>query len=211
MLAKRLGKNLDVKTIHLGKPPMSWLTALPRMTVPAMRKIAPGERLREYEKPERRSERRYSTLFVIGKLLVAFDRQRLLARSMRAIASGTIIISDRCPTTNSTGLDGSAFDDLAVSRARSSFQRWLMEQERAIYRRLPKPRLVLRLGAPLEMALERDRSRCKAGGPDPIAVERRWRLESEARYDRSIVCPIDTAGDVEDCLRAAVACVWKAL
>jgi hypothetical protein len=86
-----------------------------------------------------------------------------------------------------------------------------MEQERAVYRRLPKPWLVIRLGAPLETALLRDRARCKPGGPDPLAVERRWKLESNAKYDGSIVCPINTEGDVEDCLRAAVACVWRAV
>jgi thymidylate kinase len=211
LLAKGLGKNLDVKTIHLGKPPATWLSWLPRMFVPAMRKALPIERLREYEKPERRLERRYSYLFVVGKLLVAFDRQRLLNRSMRAVSSGTIVISDRCPTTNSTGLDGSAFDDIAVSRARSPLQRWLMERERSIYRRLPKPRVVLRLGAPLTTALERDRSRCKPGGADPIAVKRRWKLESEAEYDGSINCLIDTDGDVHESLRAAFRCVWDAV
>ena len=211
LLAKGLGKNLDVRTIHLGKPPATWLSFGPRLLLPAMRKAMPRERLREYEKPERRVERRYSNLFVIGKLLVAYDRQRLLMRCMRAVSSGTIVISDRCPTTNSTGLDGSAFDDVAVSRARSPFQRWLMERERAIYRRLPRPRIVLRLGAQLDTALERDRSRRKPGGADPIAVKRRWKLESEAEYAGSIVCPVDTDGDVQDSLRAAFAGVWKAL
>ena len=211
LLAKGLGKNLDVRTIHLGKPPATWLSFVPRLLLPAMRKAMPFERLREYEKPERRVARRYSNLFVIGKLLVAYDRQRLLMRSMRAVSSGTIVISDRCPTTNSTGLDGSAFDDLAVSRARSPFQRWLMERERSIYRRLPRPRIVLRLGASLDTALERDRSRRKPGGADPIAVKRRWKLESEAEYAGSIVCPVNTDADVEESLRAAFACVWKSV
>jgi hypothetical protein len=211
LLAKGLGKNLDVQTIHLGKPPATWLSFGPRLLLPAMRKALPRERLREYEKPERRTERRYSNLFVIGKLLVAHDRERLLMRTMRAVASGTIVISDRCPTTNSTGLDGSAFDDAAVSRARSPFQRWLMERERAISRRLPRPRIVLRLGAPLDKALERDRSRCKPGGADPMAVKRRWKLESEAEYAGSIECNVNTDADVQESLRAAFASVWKSV
>jgi thymidylate kinase len=211
LLAKRLGKNLDVTTIHLGKPPATWLSVLPRLALPVMRKAAPNERLREYQKPERRAERRYSTLFVIGKLLVAFDRRHLLTRTMRAAASGTIVISDRCPATNATGLDGSAFDDLAVAHERSPFKRRLMAWERDIYRRLPKPRLVLKLNAPIETALKRDLTRGKAGGPDAMAVQRRWALESGAEYAKSIVCPIDTDGDVDETLLAAIACVWRSV
>lgn len=211
LLAKRLGKSLDVKTIHLGKPPRTWLSFVPRLFVPIARKMLPDERLGEYLSTERRGERRYSILYVIAKLLVAFDRQRLLSRTMRSMSSGTIVISDRCPASNATGLDGSAFDDLAVERARSRLQRWLMERERSIYRRLPKPRLVIKLRAPLETALKRDRTRRKPGGPDPIAIQRRWALESEAEFAPSTVCPVDTDGDVEETLRAAVACVWQSV
>lgn len=211
LLSDRLGKNLDVEMIHLGKPPPTWLSFLPRMFLPAMRRAVPIEHLSEYEEPERRAKRRYSNVFVIGKLLVAFDRQRLLRRAMRAVASGTIVVSDRCPTTNSTGLDGSAFDDQAVKLARSRLQCWMMNHERAIYQRLPTPRIVLKLGAPLETALFRDSSRSKPGGPDPLAVQRRWKLESEAEYARSVVFPIDTESDVDSSLRAALACVWKSI
>jgi thymidylate kinase len=211
LLAKRLGKNLDVMTIHLGKPPATWLSAVPRMFVPAIRTLRPDERHSAYEKPERRAERRYSTMFVLGKLLLALDRRSLLARYVRAMSSGTIVISDRCPATSATGLDGSAFDDLAVTRARGKVQRWLMEQERAVYRSLPTPRLVLKLSISMATALERDRARRKPGGPDPLAVERRWQLESDAEFARSTVCAVNTDGDLEQTLRAVVAQVWPRL
>lgn len=211
LVAERLGKNLDVRTIHLGKPPASWLSFLPRLFVPAVRKALPDERLSEYEKPERRAKRRYSTFFIVCKLLVAYDRRRLLTRSMRAMSSGTIVISDRCPATNATGLDGSAFDDLSITQARSFFQRRLMEWERSIYRRLPKPRLVLKLSVPIATALKRDFARGKPGGPDPSAVRRRWALESEAEFAKSIVSPIDTDGDLEETVRTAVTRVWQSI
>lgn len=211
LIAKRLGKNLDVTTIHLGKPPATWLSFLPRLIVPAIRKTMPRERMREYVKPERRAERRYSMLYVIGKLLVAFDRRRLLMRTMRAVAFGTIVVSDRCPATNATGLDGSAFDELAIARERSPLKRWMMERERTVYRRLPAPRLVLKLNASIETALKRDLARCKPGGPDPIAIQHRWALESGAEFANSTVCPVDTDGDVEETLRAALDQVWASL
>ena len=86
-----------------------------------------------------------------------------------------------------------------------------MERERAIYRGLPTPRLVLKLNAPIETALQRDVTRCKAGGPDPIAVQRRWALESGAEYAKSIVRPIDTDGDIDETLLSAMACVWQSV
>ena len=211
LLAKRLGTKLDVKQIHFGKPPATWLTFLPRLLVAAARKALPKEHPDEDEKPERQIERPYSTLFIISKLLVAVDRQRLLTRSMRTMSSGTILISDRCHVTNFTGMDGSAFDDLAITRARSPFQRRLMERERAIYRCLPRPRLVLKLSVPLETALKRDLDRCKPGGPNPGAVQCRWTRESGSEFAKSTVCPINTDGDIEETLRAVAARVWQSI
>ena len=211
LLAKRLGTKLDVKLFHFGKPPATLLSFLPRRIIPAARRALPSERPSEPEAPERWAERRYSTLFLISKLLVAFDRQRLLIRNMRAMSAGAIVISDRCHVTNATGMDGSAFDDLALSRARSPFQRWLMERERAIYRSLPRPRLVLKLSVPLETALKRDLARGKRGGPDPSAIQRRWNRESGSEFAKSTICVIDADGDLEDTLRAITTRVWQAI
>lgn len=208
LLAKRLGTKLDVKQIHFGKPSSTWLTFLPRLLVAAARKALPKE---HPDEEERQIERPYSTLFIISKLLVAVDRQELLIRSMRTMSSGTILISDRCHVTNATGMDGSAFDDLAITRARFPFQRRLMEWEREIYRCLPRPKLVLKLSVPLETALKRDLERCKPGGPDPIAVQRRWTRESGSEFAKSTVCLIDADRGVEETLRAVAARVWQSI
>jgi hypothetical protein len=130
---------------------------------------------------------------------------------MQAMSSGTILISDRSHVTNGTGMDGSAFDDRAIASARSPFQRWLMRRERAIYRCLPRPRLVLKLSVPLETALKRDLARNKPGGPDPAAVQRRWALESGSEFAKSIVHPISTDGNVEESLRLVAARVWQSV
>lgn len=207
LVARRLGSKLDVQRIHFGKPPRTWRTFLPAIVVAAARKV-----LRHASRgPARSDTQSHSTLFVISKLLVADDRRRLLARALRAVASGTILISDRCHVTNGTGMDGSAFDDRAVACARSPLQRWLMEQERAIYRSLPRPRLVIQLSVPLETALQRDRDRRKRGGPDPAAVQRRWSREKGSEFAGSTLCRVDTAGTLEDSMKEVAAQVWQAL
>lgn len=208
LLAKRLSAKLDIMRVHYGKPPATWLSFVPRMIASAVRKAPADESASDQG---RRAERRYSTKFIISKLLVGYDRQRLLKRITREVSSGTIVISDRCPVTNATGMDGSAFDDLALTRARSPLQRWLMERERAIYRCLPRPRLVVKLSVPIETALKRDLARSKPEGPLPNAIKRRWALESESEFARSTVCEFDTDGELDDTFRAVAARVWEAV
>jgi thymidylate kinase len=206
-----LGKQLDVKLIHVGKPPATILSFVPRIFVAPARRALPAERLSEYEKPERRAERRYSFLYVFRKYLVAHDRRHLLTRAMRAATAGTIVISDRCPGTNFTGVDGSAFDDAAVERASSRLQRWLMQNERQIYATLPKPRLVVKLTADVATAIRRDSQRKKKGGPDSGTIRRRWSLETVAEFEGSIVAVIDASGALDDTLRQCVREAWAVL
>ena len=78
-LATRLGLHLDVLRIHAGKPPATALTLLPRLLVPAARLLFSKERAGEYEKPERRREKRYSLLYILRMTLLAYDRRKLLA------------------------------------------------------------------------------------------------------------------------------------
>jgi thymidylate kinase len=111
----------------------------------------------------------------------------------------------------SAGMDGSAFDDLAITRARSPFQRWLMERERAVYRCLPRPRLVVKLSVPIETALKRDLARSKPEGPLPNAIKRRWSLESGSEFAKSTVCLVDTDRDLEETFRAVAARVWQSV
>lgn len=211
LVGKALGRHLDVLVVHAGRPPLTVLSAAARLILfPAARAI-PSLSLKEREDPLRRDERRYSTVYVIHKLLVARDRRRLLTRVSRAVTTGTIVISDRCPSTNYTGFDGSAFDDVAVERASSKFQRWLMEKERLIYRNLPKPRLVIKLAVDLPIALQRDRQRVKRGGPAPQAIYRRWKWESEAEFDGTRVALVDGGGTLEKTLLHCVKEAWSVL
>ncbi|MCW3796984.1 hypothetical protein OMW55_04085 [Sphingomonas sp. BN140010] len=211
LLAKQLGSKLAVEQIHFGKPPANWATFVLRLLTIGARRLLLRKTADASLPVGQPSSRDHSTWFVINKVLLALDRRRLLTRSMRQVASGTIVISDRCHVTNGTGMDGSAFDDRAIAGARSSLQRRLMEWERAIYHSLPRPRLVLQLHVPLATALERDRARNKAGGPDPEAIKRRWALESRSEFANSTICSINTEGDLDSTLREVTTCVWQAV
>jgi hypothetical protein len=79
VLETRLGSHLDVVRIHAGKPPATALTLLPRLLVPAARLLFSKERTGEYEKPERRREKRYSLLYVLRMAMLAYNAASCLA------------------------------------------------------------------------------------------------------------------------------------
>jgi thymidylate kinase len=211
VLATRLGQHLDVVRIHAGKPPATALTLLPRLLVPAARFLFSKERSGEYEKPERRSEQRYSLLYILRMTLLAYDRRKLLCRALRAATAGSVVISDRYPMESVGTIDSSCFDEAAVAKCSSPLQRWLMNEERALYKGLPKPGLLLCLEAPIETTIERDARRLKRDGPDAAAVRRRWELESRPVSSGKLTIWIDTSRPLDETVRSAIAAVWSAL
>jgi thymidylate kinase len=210
-LAERLGEHLDVRRIHAGKPPATLLTFLPRLFVPMARKLIRSERPSEYQKPEKRKEMSYSFIHVLNMVFLAYDRQRLLCRSLRHATAGSIIISDRYPSASIGAIDSSGFSDEAISKCQSVLKRSLMKLERALYARIPRPDLVIRLKAPVERSLLRDAERNKNGGPDPEAVLRRRELESRADYFGLPETIIDTDRELEETIRDTVKAVWMSL
>ncbi|WP_407153966.1 hypothetical protein [Bradyrhizobium sp. STM 3557] len=210
-LVTRLGQHLDVIHIHAGKPRATLLTLLPRLLLPAARFLLLKERAREYEKPERRQQQRYSLVYILRMSLLAYDRRKLVRRALRAATAGTVVITDRYPSESVAAIDSSCFDDIAVARCRSPLKRWLMNQERALYKGLPKPDLLLRLTAPIEKTIERDARRVKEGGPDAAAVRRRWELENRSDFPGTLEIRVDTDRPLDETIRTVVGTVWAAL
>jgi thymidylate kinase len=210
-LAARLSRHLWVCRIHAGKPPATTLTLLPRLLLPMARSLLPKERTGEYERPERRRERRYSLLYVLRMTLVAYDRRKLLRRALRTAAAGGIVISDRYPSERVGAIDSCCFDEIALAKCGSPLKRWLMKKERALYEGLPQPDLVVRLHAPMDTAIQRDAQRMKTGGPDSEAVQRRWNLEVQADFSEVPVIHIDTNRPLDETVRTVVRAVWAAL
>jgi thymidylate kinase len=210
-LAGRLGQFLDVHRIHAGKPPGTFLTLLPRIFLPLARRLLQNERPQEYQKSERRQEKRYSMIFVLRMTMIAYERRKLLGWAQRTATAGGIVIADRYPSSSIGATDSSCFDDEALEKCASPFKRWLMKLERRLYRGLPKPDLIIRLKAPIEMTLQRDARRIKPGGPDSEAVQRRWDLETKADYFGLPETIVDTNRPLDETARDIVAKVWAAL
>jgi hypothetical protein len=108
-------------------------------------------------------------------------------------------------------IDSCCFDEAALARCSSPLKRWLMNQERALCKDLPKPGLVLCLEAPIETTIRRDARRVKHGGPDAAALLRRWELESRFEFSATPAMRIDTSRPLEEVVRTVVGAVWSAL
>lgn len=210
-LERRLGRELDVRRVHVGKPPPTLLSLAPRLLLPLARRLWRNERAGEYEKPERRRDGRYSILYVLRMTLAAYDRRALIRRCWREAAGGAIIVTDRYPSETPGAIDSSCFDDRAIAGCRSPLKRWLMRREQALYMGLPRPDLVIRLSASRETAVHRDATRIKEGGPDAEAVLRRWRMETSAEFGPVPVVVVDTDRMIEASAADVTRAVWAAI
>jgi hypothetical protein len=210
-LVRRLGKHLDVRRVHAGKPPVTLVTILPRLMTPLARAIFPGERTGEYEKPERRSQASYSLLHIFRMVLLAYDRRALLRRCWRDAASGALVVADRYPSVTIGAIDSRRFDDDAVIACGSALKRWLMRREQALCASLPRPGLVLRLAVCQAAAVRRDALRLKVGGPDAGAVLRRWNMETSGDFGSTPVSAVATDRALEETATELMRAVWTAL
>lgn len=209
-IAKCFGRHLDVVHVHVGKPPPTAATWIAHMLVPIARRFFPGEVSGAYESSERRSEKRYSLLFTLRMVMLAYDRRILLRRAQRIATGGGLVICDRYPAETIGAIDSSCFDDAAIKSCPSRLKRWLMLRERSIYRSLPRPSLVVRLVAPIETAISRDAARIKESGPNAEAVRRRWTLERSGEFATNVVA-IETDRPLDETVKAIIRAVWTAL
>lgn len=199
-----LGHHFDVRHVHVGKPPATFVSFLPRVVLLLARRILRGHR----SSARTELEVSPSLLNTVWLTVLAYDRRALLCRCWRYAAAGSIVLADRYPSATIGAVDSSRFDDEALARCGSGLKRWLMRRERALYTGLPQPTLVIRLTAPIETSLQRDAARNKKDGPDPAAVERRRKIETETEFPHSRVISVDTEQPLEETLKAVMRALW---
>lgn len=164
-----LRRNFVVNTVHAGKPPSALLTVPLNILLTLHRRLRRKSRsagkLEEGSSPNTGAahvERNNlnSLIYAIRAICLAWDRRALLWKVRRASANGEIIVCDRYPT-NATGMMDSPrlLEDLTQKGFVSSIYNWLARLERALYRQIPPPDIVLRLNVSLETAKKRNAAR----------------------------------------------------
>jgi thymidylate kinase len=210
-----LGEHYTVRRVHAGKPPSTWLTLLPNLLVPMLRRLLPRQRSgtisagRASEQAGEAGHGSFPLLFGIRAVCLAYDRRALLTRAFASSANGTIVLCDRYPSEESGALDGAQLLDTAGSQDLDPLRRRLVDLEARLYQDVCPPDLAILLTAPLEVTLERNRARAKTEDEDYVIF--RHARSSRIRFDRCRVHKVDTNRPLEDCLREIRRVVWEAL
>src|SRR5438128_2577143 len=213
-----LGGGLPGANIHGGKPPPALVTALPRLLLPLLRRTMPAYRTSRIDMQAAAGKgmdfgaTRAGALivYVLRALMVAYERKQLLTRAHRRAANGTLVVADRYPTRQPGVPDGPSLHFLLGNR--NPLYRWLARVEERMYRDIPQPDLVFCLNVPLELAVHRNLTRDKPGGPEPTDYLRRRHAQSaELEFGGVPTYRIRTDAMVAETLRSIKPILWKAL
>ena len=208
-----LGQELAVSYIHTGKPPMTWVTFLPSMLIPFARSILPEQRSINVEiKAEEEERPDYPLIFVIRKVMQAYDRRALLQKAFRASRNGKIILSDRYPSDTVGAIDGATFAYERIEQEKSLLKRGLMKLERRLYDDICPPDFILQLTVSVEKAVERNQKRSKSGFQQSTDyVKARHSQKRLPEFNHCSVVSIDTDGTLEETILEVKRQVWSRL
>jgi len=210
-----LGAHFTVHRVHAGKPPSTFLTVAPNMLLPALRSFFPGQRSTRVtaspisEVEEGTTHNRFPILFGVRAVFLAHDRRALLTRAYASAANGAIVLCDRYPSVERGALDGAQLGHDHVPAPAGALRRWLASVEARLYGDIQPPDLVLYLTAPLEVALERNRSRGKSE-PESYLLSRHAR-SSNLRFERTQVHVVETDRPLEEVRSEIRRVMWAAL
>ena len=216
-----LGAHFTVRRVHAGKPPSTFLTAVPNLLLPALRSLFPGQRSTRVtanlahlapdleERAAIQSAKPFPMLFGIRSVLLAHDRRTLLTRAYARAANGAIVLSDRYPSVEPGAVDGAQLGHHHGPVPRGALRRRLAALEARLYRDIPPPDLVVYLTAPLEVALERNRERGKSE-PESYVLSRHAR-SSSLEFERTTVHRLATDRPLDEVTSELRRVIWSTL
>ena len=199
----------EVRRVHAGRPPSTLLTVVPHLFLPVLRRISPGNRSTHVD--ARRVEHGDDwlpvppLLFAVRAVLLAHDRHRLLRRAHGEAVRGTVVLSDRYPSSVTGAPDSPQLARWAGCTAGRPLLSWLVRTETRLYATIPPADLVFHLWAPLDVTLQRNRDRPKTE-PDSLVALRHHQAGS-MRFDGCAVRRLDTTLPLSQSLSEVVRAV----
>jgi thymidylate kinase len=134
-----------------------------RLFLPLVRKILPHHTSTYIEKTQQLGiSARVPYLHVFRKLILAYERKKLITKIFRKSMFGSLCLCDRYPLDNKFLTDGSTFSDSDITSEHSKFKRVLMRTEKRIYQTLPRPNLIFFLKVCPKTALSRNDKRIQS-------------------------------------------------
>jgi len=171
------------RIFHLGLPRGSRLTRLMRLALRGARKVV---RVMAPESRTAGDEDRYPRLQSAFDLVLAYERLTLARRCHRLARRGECVVADRYPCAAVGSATGPQ-----PARDASITSRMLSAQQIALYKRVPKPTLMVRLRVPVEETVRRNAARPLP--KDESLVRASHAADGRARFEGVPVLALDSA------------------
>jgi hypothetical protein len=198
-----------VRAAHLGKPPATALTLLPNLARRLLARLAPRLKARARQGVGSSGGEPGGTglLHALRAVLLAWDRAALARRLARQAARGWVVVCDRYPSP----VVGAADSARLAPPTGGGPGAWLARLEQALYRRVPPPSLLVRLTAPLAVAVERNRERYKVDKESDVYVTNRHRSFVAPSFPGTPTVVLDTSAPRPATAAAARRALWGVL
>ncbi|MEO0968820.1 MAG: hypothetical protein AAFX80_10880 [Cyanobacteria bacterium J06639_18] len=204
-----LGKVFHVSSVHLGKPPSTWLSFLPNLTLPIFRRISARDRMSSVIVDSSTKEKNISLLYAIRSILVAWDRYQLATKIRRQVANGKLVICDRYPSTIVGAMDSARLNTPEKKGWKNNILRYLAKLENQIYRQIPPPDLVIQLNVPVDVAMKRNQSRDKEEPSDYVLCRHTKGMIPSFPMSKTIL--IDSNQSIPETISCVRQSLWDAI
>lgn len=213
-----LGKVFAVRTVHVGKPPSSLLTASVNLALRLTRRLFPKMRRHRHatqggSDSQPQVEEPLLLNYAINAVTLAWDRRNLTIKARRWAAEGEIVVCDRYPSEIIGAMDSPRLrEQFTEGGTKAALYNWLARVEQRLYRQIPPPDIVLRLSVSIETAKQRNRERLKSTKEADDYLEARHRQsrvwhKSGTKY----LYDIDTGRSLAETIINVKKTIWESL
>lgn len=215
-IANWLADNFAVKTVHTGKPGSTFVSFIPNLFLPLLRRALPYYRSENIEREFEingtidsvRISRMRGLIYSVRSVMLAHDREKLLKKTHEMASRGGIVICDRYPSYEIGAMD--SFKG-RIEKLGNGLTRFLASTSYKIYRRIPPPDIVINLYVPLHIAVERNVSRREDEFDSEDYLKRRHRSTIKQKYTTSRVYVMNTERDIAETLLRVKRAIWECL
>ena len=193
----------ETNKVHLGLPPPSLVTLPCRIPLFFIRKML--EKRGDSLKLKKRNDNSVSIWRALHYWMLAYERYKLGCRIQRQINRGLIVFSDRYPSKTRGAMDSPR---IGVD-IKSPLIRLIGRSERNLYSRIPKPSLLIRLNAPEEILLSRNKKRNKKNKETDSEIRDRYWEYNRMEYVECKTVFVDVSGELEDTIEILKKIIWS--
>jgi thymidylate kinase len=206
-LTSYLGRDLRVESMHMGKPfgPIfrTALSIKATAHTASQRNSAPAAKCRDQTRSKVLGAS-YAECF--AAVVLALLRMRAAIRCRRLARKGTLVITDRYPTTLARKMDGPR---LRGDLASQPVKRFLAKLEQSIYEHIPEADSCIYLSVPVEIAIRRNQMRFKSLKETDEQVEQRHRENRDHAVKARRTIRLENALEFDKAKRQVLAHVWR--